>query len=251
MTTTTTAPARHDEPAGRPSAPLADIRRFTELLEGTPSLRAAQMDMNERLTRVAAEAMAARAGVNPEDPEPQIAASALLGLWRVFYQSVRRQAEAEHPSVSVRHEVMDDVRRAARLIDTGLWSFGTVVQGTRDRDQLDRAAAASIEARKQVMVAIRQARTAWRLLGAEAAERRWDPFYGRPQTDGRPRGDGRPPVNGRSQTTGRGRPDPAARPAMQEAREAVRNSARAAQEAKRMTQEAVREAKQAQRRPRP
>jgi AcrR family transcriptional regulator len=227
--------------ATRPAGPYLDvIRRFIELVEGTPSLRAAQMDMNERLARVAAEAMAARAGVNPEDPEPQIAASALLGLWRVFYQSVRRHAEAEHPAASVRNGVMGDVRRAARLIDTGLWSFGTVVQGTSGRDQLDLAAAASVEARRQVMIAIKQARTAWRLVKADGLDRRRDPSFGRPQADGRRR------------------PDAATHHAMLEAWEAARNSAQAAQEAKRMTQEAkrmtqkaVREANQVHRRPRP
>jgi AcrR family transcriptional regulator len=229
------APARRDAlAAGRPAGPyLDDIRRFSELIERTPSLRAAQMDMNERLARVAAEAMAARAGVNPEDPEPQIAASALLGLWRVFYQAVRRHAEAEHPSPTVREDVMGDVRRAARLIDTGLWSFGTVVQGTRGRDELDLAAEASVEARRQVMIAIKQARTAWRLLKADATDSHWDPTTGHPRA------------------TGRRRPDAATRQALVEAREAARTSTRAAQQAKRMTQKAVREAKAAPRRPHP
>jgi vacuolar-type H+-ATPase subunit E/Vma4 len=56
---------------------------------------------------------------------------------------------------------MSDVRRAARLIDTGLWSFATVVQGDSGRQQFKAASEASIEARRQVLNAIKEARDAW------------------------------------------------------------------------------------------
>jgi stalled ribosome rescue protein Dom34 len=64
----------------------------------------------------------------------------------------------------VRNAVLADVRRAARLIDTGLWSFTTVVQGAKGRQQFQAAAAASDEARKQVVLALKEARSAWRQL---------------------------------------------------------------------------------------
>ena len=52
----------------------------------------------------------------------QIAARALLGLWHVQAESLRKHLDAWPHRL---HElVTSDVRRAARLIDTGLRSFG-------------------------------------------------------------------------------------------------------------------------------
>jgi AcrR family transcriptional regulator len=146
---------------------MTAIRDFTNLLEETPSLRAAQMDMMRRLSQVAAEAMASRAGVDPGDPEPQIAADALLGLWRIFFAAIVRFSDEQHTPGQVRAEVMAAIRRAARLIDTGLWSFGMSVQGANGREQLRIAAEASDEVRKQVIVAMKQARVAWRQISSE------------------------------------------------------------------------------------
>jgi AcrR family transcriptional regulator len=147
---------------------LTMIQRFAELLESTPQLRAAQRDMMDRLVDVAAQSMAARAGVDPDDPEPQIAADALLGLWRVQYRAMRKYSDGIRTATEVRDLVLDEVRRAARLIDTGLWSFGMVVQGNNGREQLKVAAEAANDARKQVITAIKQARGAWRQVVAEA-----------------------------------------------------------------------------------
>jgi hypothetical protein len=148
------------------------MRRFSELFERTPSLRAAQQDMMQRLVEAAAQAMAARAGMDPEDPEPQIAADALIGLWRVQFRALKKYSDGTRPPYEVRDLVIAEVRRAARLIDTGLWSFGAAVQGTDGREQLVAAAESANEARKQVVIAIRQARRAWRQVMAEAHQDR-------------------------------------------------------------------------------
>jgi AcrR family transcriptional regulator len=137
------------------------IVRFNDLIEGTPSLRAARADMIGRLAQVAAESLAARADVDPSDPEPQIAADALLGLWRIYYGAILKYSQHELSPAGIRDAVMSDVRRAARLIDTGLWSFATVVQGDSGRQQFKAASEASIEARRQVLNAIKEARDAW------------------------------------------------------------------------------------------
>jgi AcrR family transcriptional regulator len=144
------------------------FRRFSDLIESTPSLRAAQRDMMDRLVEVAAQAMAARAGMDPDDPEPQIAAHALLGLWRVQFRAMNKYSDGTHPPAAVVDLVIAEVRRAARLIDTGLWSFGLAVQGTDGREQLKAAAESANDARKQVIAAIKQARDAWRVALAEA-----------------------------------------------------------------------------------
>jgi hypothetical protein len=143
------------------------IRRFIDLVESTPSLRAAQRDMMERIVEVAATAMAARAGMDPDDPEPQIAADALIGLWRVAFRAVKKYSDGAREPSAARDLVIAEVRRAARLIDTGLWSFGMAVQGTDGREQLKAAAESANDARKQVMAAIKQARSAWRVVMAE------------------------------------------------------------------------------------
>jgi AcrR family transcriptional regulator len=146
---------------------LTVIQRFSELIESTPSLRAAQRDMMERIAQVAAESLAERAGMDPTDPEPQIAADAMVGLWRVQYTAMKKYSDGSRTPDEVHDAVVDEIRRAARLVDTGLWSFNLVVQGSATRQQLKVAADAANDARKQVIVAIKAARVAWREVAAE------------------------------------------------------------------------------------
>jgi AcrR family transcriptional regulator len=144
------------------------IAAFNDLIESTPSLKAARADMIDRLAQVAAESMAARAGIDPNDPEPQIAADALTSLWRIFYRAIVKYSNDEGlTGDEIRDAVLSDVRRAARLLDTGLWSFATVVQGASGREQFKAASDASDEARKQVLAAMKQARSAWRAIKTE------------------------------------------------------------------------------------
>ena len=69
---------------------LTAIRRFADLIESTPSLRAAQRDMMDRLVQGRSRVHGRSRGVNPEDPEPQIAAHAILGLWRIQFQAMEQ-----------------------------------------------------------------------------------------------------------------------------------------------------------------
>lgn len=154
-------------PHGVGGSELTLFRRFTDLVDGTPSLRAAQRDMMDRLVRVTAEAMAERAGVSPDDPEPQIAAHSILGLWSIQFQAIGRYADERRATDEVYELVTSEVRRAARLIESGLWSFGAIVQGGRSREQLKMAADAAQQAGRQVAAALKQARTAWRQIQQE------------------------------------------------------------------------------------
>ena len=108
--------------ADRPPDPVL-IRRFAEMINQTPALRAAQWEMLARMGQVAAEGMAARAGMDARDPEPQIAASAILGLWRVQFGSMARHVIGDRTAIGLRDAMIADVRRAAHLIETGLRSF--------------------------------------------------------------------------------------------------------------------------------
>ena len=76
--------------------------------------------------------MAERAGMSPDDPEPQIAAAALLGLWRIQFQSLSRYLDGSRTPAQVHQAVTADVRRAAQLIETGLSSFAAFSSGTDD-----------------------------------------------------------------------------------------------------------------------
>jgi AcrR family transcriptional regulator len=106
-----------------PGQAAAEIRRFGDLIRAVPSLRAYQSDMMDQFVSVAAEILAARAGVSADDPEPQIAARALLGLWHVQADSLRKHLASSPVGAQVRERVAADVRRAARLIEDGLSSF--------------------------------------------------------------------------------------------------------------------------------
>ncbi|HEX4216296.1 MAG TPA: TetR family transcriptional regulator [Candidatus Dormibacteraeota bacterium] len=93
--------------------------RFGDLLRSTPALRAHQHETAGALVAVAAAALADRTGLVAQDPEPQIAAAALLELWGVQFRSLRHHLRASAPA-DLQGAVTADVRRAARLIDAGL-----------------------------------------------------------------------------------------------------------------------------------
>lgn len=102
---------------------LAAVRRVGELIHRSPALRAANAEMTDRIVDVAAEALAARVGLAPGDPEPRVAAEALVGLWRVQFHALRRDTGGADDPAAARARVIEEVGRAARLIDTGLSSF--------------------------------------------------------------------------------------------------------------------------------
>lgn len=104
-------------------AASATIRRFGDLIRANPSLRAHQRDATDRLTSVAAGILAERAGRGADDPEPQIAAVAVMGLWDVQARALYRYVDGTRTPAELRAAVSADVRRAATLIAGGLTSF--------------------------------------------------------------------------------------------------------------------------------
>ena len=110
--------AQHD-----PAEAGQTIRRFGDLIRATPSLRAYQADMMDRSAAVATQILAARTGMSTGDPEPQIAARALLGLWHVQADSLRHHLHGSPAPAQLHELVTADVRRAAQLIHAGLRSF--------------------------------------------------------------------------------------------------------------------------------
>ncbi|MET9222573.1 MULTISPECIES: TetR family transcriptional regulator [unclassified Streptomyces] len=112
--------AAQDDRAGA----AADFRRFGALIHSTPSLRAQQREIRDELVAVTAGLLARRTGAEPGDPEPQITATALLGLWPVQFRSLGRHLDGTRTPGQVRDAVTVDVHRAANLIDAGLRTFG-------------------------------------------------------------------------------------------------------------------------------
>ncbi len=140
---------------------------FADMLMATPALRAAWLDLHNRLVTVAAEELAKQAEIDPHDPEPMIAARALIGLGQVAFESRVRYVRQGLRGAQLRDAVGADIDRAARLLETGLWSFNMLAHGRRKTKQLRDAAQAAEEARKQVIKALRQARAAWKALREE------------------------------------------------------------------------------------
>jgi AcrR family transcriptional regulator len=136
------------------------VPHFVAMIENTPALHAAWLGLNDRLARVATEELAAQAGVDPRDPEPIAAGRALMGLIDVGMQSRVRHTQDGLRGEDLREAIGDDVTRAARLLETGLWSFN-LPASTRARTQAAEAARAAEEARRQVVNALREARMAW------------------------------------------------------------------------------------------
>jgi AcrR family transcriptional regulator len=147
-----------------------EIHRFTpvfaEMVASTPALRAAWLDMQDRLVQVATQELAAWAEVDPREPEPMIAARAVVALQDIAYTSRIRHVEEGLRGNELRDAVNGDVARAARLLETGLWSFNVLAHGEGGRRQLSEAASAAERGGKQVVSALRRAREGWRLRQA-------------------------------------------------------------------------------------
>jgi AcrR family transcriptional regulator len=103
---------------------VGKLNRFNTLIQTTPALRAHQRDVLDQLTAVVADQLAARTGLRPDDPEPRIAATALLGLWQIHFHALRTHLNGTRTPAQIRKAVTADVQRAAKLLDGGLRSFG-------------------------------------------------------------------------------------------------------------------------------
>ncbi len=102
------------------TAAIESVRRFGELIAVTPALRAYNFETIRRLTMITGGLLADRAGQSADDPEPQIAATALLGLWGVHFTALRKNLDDAMAPAAIYEAVMADVDAAARLIRTGL-----------------------------------------------------------------------------------------------------------------------------------
>ncbi|MDO9407998.1 TetR/AcrR family transcriptional regulator [Patulibacter sp.] len=93
---------------------------FLRLIDETPALRVAQQGVGAQMADATREALAESVGVDPRDPEPLVAAHALMGLWEVQSVSRERHIRAGTPQEEFLPAVLEETRRAARLLDAGL-----------------------------------------------------------------------------------------------------------------------------------
>jgi hypothetical protein len=84
---------------------------------GVAPAEAALQILNDELTAMTSWLAA------QDDPEPQIAATALLGLWRIQFQALSKYLDGTRTPAQVHQAVSAEVNRAAQVIDTGLRSF--------------------------------------------------------------------------------------------------------------------------------
>jgi AcrR family transcriptional regulator len=102
---------------------VGSVRRFGELIATTPALRAYHNDTMNELVMIASGLLATRVGLAADAPEPQIAATALMGLWGVHFTALRKYLDSARTPAAVYAAVTADTDAAAELIRTGLGSF--------------------------------------------------------------------------------------------------------------------------------
>ncbi|BEP16462.1 TetR/AcrR family transcriptional regulator [Acidothermaceae bacterium B102] len=106
-----------------PATAARQVQQFGALIRTTPSLRAHQRDVTDQLIAAAADVLTVRTRRKPDDPEPLIAATALLGLWQVQATSLTRHLVTQATPAKVARAVTKDVARAASVLNDGLQSL--------------------------------------------------------------------------------------------------------------------------------
>jgi AcrR family transcriptional regulator len=144
-----------------PEGGLWMLQAFDEMTTQTPALVAAERAMTNRLIDVAAESLAASAELDPRDPEVQVVANALLGLWDTSHVSLSRRVDEGLTGAELMTALRDDLQRAARVLETGLWAFDLVGQTRRSKKQFDDVLRSLDGARRQIGTAMREAREVW------------------------------------------------------------------------------------------
>ncbi|RKR74731.1 TetR family transcriptional regulator [Frondihabitans australicus] len=95
---------------------IRGIRGFVSLVAATPALRAVVAERSEALTTSAAEALSRRNGLPPTHPENQVAAGALISLWRIHLTGLLEHGRTSSNLTELRRRTMADVDRGAALV---------------------------------------------------------------------------------------------------------------------------------------
>jgi AcrR family transcriptional regulator len=147
---------------------VSRIGEFGAMVRSTPALRAAWGEYRHRIVAALTAVLADDLGVDPSDPEPVIAARALVSLLELYYDARLRHSQSGVGTRGLQTLIEADIDRGARLLDTGMWSLHLLVEGRRTKDQIRDAAVVAEQARQQVLAAVREAKRTWRDIRAEA-----------------------------------------------------------------------------------
>lgn len=99
------------------------FRRFCEVAQSSPTLRAAPYVELERFTAAVGRALAERVGKDPDDPEVMLTAIVIAGLSHVRTQATYRHAPTKSSMAAVQRAVRADVDRALRIAAPTLEAF--------------------------------------------------------------------------------------------------------------------------------
>ena len=141
---------------------MSFIPPFREMIECTPALRAAWLELHDRLAAVARDELAALAERRPPRPgADDRRVRALAGL----AETGRSTPDTRHIPAGLRGDELRQRRRQGpgrgrSLLETGLWSFNLLARCPTAARQALEAARAAEEARVQVLKALKQARAA-------------------------------------------------------------------------------------------
>lgn len=95
---------------------IRGIRGFVALVEATPALRAVVAERSEALTASAAKAMSRQNGLHPMHPDNQVAAAALISLWRIHLTGLLQHSASSDNLDELRQRTMADVDRGVLLV---------------------------------------------------------------------------------------------------------------------------------------
>ena len=99
------------------------FRRFCEVADSSPALRAAPYVQIERFTATVGAALAARIGANSDDPEVMLTAIVIAGLARVWVRASFTHVQRVSSMAALEDAVRNDVIRALRIATPTLSAF--------------------------------------------------------------------------------------------------------------------------------
>ncbi len=102
------------------------FRRFCEVADSSPALRAAPYVELERFTAIVGAALAERIGADPDDPEVTLAVIVIAGLARVWAHATFMHVQRASSMAALESAVRADLIRALRIATPTLSAFDNV-----------------------------------------------------------------------------------------------------------------------------
>ncbi len=108
--------------SGDPDA-LARLRAVNQIVAASPALLAREQQVMSRASSDLATRLAIETGAAPDDPRPQVAANALLGVHRTLIDYVRRRVLAGERLAGLPADVRELSAAAFGLLERGLGDY--------------------------------------------------------------------------------------------------------------------------------